>query len=637
MLALPGLALGQIGVKGWPTYGGNAQHTGLSPAKLQGMDRIRWSTPVDLDPQYSGDNLYIHYGSPLATPGNTLVVTVKTGATDGFKVEGRKGYSGSLLWTHVTDYTLPSHNWVPSCGPCLISPTKVVIPGAGGTTFQRTNIDSATGTTTQGCFYGVADYILNKATMDAAVKICTPLTPDSQGNVYFGFVADSNPLGIVSGIAKVAPDGTGTWRAASDASGDASAGRPLYNCAPALNAAETEVYMTFIGSDPVLSGMSTADLSNIHHVKPLDPKTGNPAVSFDDGTSSPTVAPDGDIYFGAFDNPFSYTHLRGYMYRFSSAFVQKDFCGAFGWDDTASIIPRSMVPSYQGSSPYLLMTKYNNYLEGGGAGDNRLAILDPNDFQFEAIDQTNTMKEVLTILGPTADPRGGVVEWCINTAAVDVADKAVLVNSEDGKAYCWDLVTNSVDENIRLTDGRGEAYTPTVIGPDGTAYSINDAQLFAIGNNEVLPESLQMSRGTIGSGGLSSLLYTDSNSVRFDASAQSSLNDFPVQAVVTSTCFNALSGPNSSLKFQIGLSQIVGDLEQRIEMFNYLTSAYELVSLRSGGNNLTKTLVSVANPARFVQSGTKQIKARLSYRSRTFPPVRPTQIRCGLATWTATP
>ena len=38
--------------------------------------------------------------------------------------------------------------------------------------------------------------------------------------------------------------------------------------------------------------------------------------------------------------------------------------GSFGWDDTASIVPTSMVPSYAGTSAYLLMTKYNNY---GGA------------------------------------------------------------------------------------------------------------------------------------------------------------------------------------------------------------------------------------------------------------------------------
>jgi hypothetical protein len=34
---------------------------------------------------------------------------------------------------------------------------------------------------------------------------------------------------------------------------------------------------------------------------------------------------------------------------------------------------------------------------------------------------------------------------------------------------------------ITLSSGIGEAYTPTLIGSDGTAYAINDAILDAIG------------------------------------------------------------------------------------------------------------------------------------------------------------
>jgi hypothetical protein len=74
-----------------------------------------------------------------------------------------------------------------------------------------------------------------------------------------------------------------------------------------------------------------------------------------------------------------------------------------------------------------------------------------------------------------------VREWCINTAAVDPATSSAFVNNEDGKLYRWDLTTGLLADPLTLTAGIGEAYTPTLVGPDGTVYAINDATLFAVG------------------------------------------------------------------------------------------------------------------------------------------------------------
>src|SRR5690349_5030922 len=83
LMVAPVAAMGQIGVKGWEGFASNPQHTALSTVPAQVGQRIRWTTPVDLNPQYSGNDLLIHYGSPLVTRNATVVVTVKTGATDG--------------------------------------------------------------------------------------------------------------------------------------------------------------------------------------------------------------------------------------------------------------------------------------------------------------------------------------------------------------------------------------------------------------------------------------------------------------------------------------------------------------------------------------------------------------------------
>ena len=90
---------------------------------------------------------------------------------------------------------------------------------------------------------------------------------------------------------------------------------------------------------------------------------------------------------------------------------------------------------------------------------------------------------LFSTLGVTPDSGcpGGVREWCINTAAIDPFTKSVMANSEDGNLYRWDLTTNTFTQVVKLSTGIGEAYTPTVIGADGTVYAINNATLFAVG------------------------------------------------------------------------------------------------------------------------------------------------------------
>src|SRR5436190_785039 len=204
------------------------------------------------------------------------------------------------------------------------------------------------------------------------------------------------------------------------------------------------------------------------------------------------VGPDGDLYYEVLGNPGNGS--RGWMLHFSSDLTQTKTPGAFGWDNTPSVVPASMVPSYVGTSSYLIFTKYNNYAGlDGGDGVNRIAVLDPNATMVEPHASSNgllVMKEVLSIVGPTPDPEfpqfpNAVREWCINTAAVDPLTMSVMVNSEDGKLYRWNLSTNTLSETITLSPGIGEAYTPTIIGPDGTVYAINAAILNAVGRQTI--------------------------------------------------------------------------------------------------------------------------------------------------------
>jgi hypothetical protein len=95
---------------------------------------------------------------------------------------------------------------------------------------------------------------------------------------------------------------------------------------------------------------------------------------------------------------------------------------------------------------------------------------------------------VLTVIGakPDEDRRSpalphAVREWCINTAAVNPATRSIFVPNEDGHLYRWDLGSHSLSQAVRLTPGFLEPYVPTIIGPDGTVYTLNGGTLFAIG------------------------------------------------------------------------------------------------------------------------------------------------------------
>ena len=469
----------------WPTHSHDDQHTGISSVASQPLTRIRWHVPVDLAPPQG--EIFIHYGSPLVTAANTVIVPVKT--TTGFRVEGHNGATGKRMWTQATKYQVPGATFLPGIGPTLFG-NQLFVPDFGGRVIVRQTPDQATGTVSRRIFYGRKNYAANPTVYQQNVQINTPLTTDANGNLYFGFlVLGPTPIGLKSGLARIAADGTGTWVSAPSISGDAAVTNVAMSCAPALSNDGNTLYIATTNVNAgygYLVALNSATLAVINKVRLKDPSSNQDALIFDASSAAPTVGPDGDVYFGVLENPFPNHNDRGWLLHFNSDLSQKKIPGSFGWDDTASVISASLVPSYTGTSSYLLMTKYNNYAGAGtGDGKNRIAILDPSVTEHDPVlPATLVMKEVLTILGVTPDNNGfpgAVREWCINTAAVDPATKSVIANSEDGKLYRWDLTTNTLSQSIRLTNGIGEAYTPTVIGSDGTVYAINGAILNAVG------------------------------------------------------------------------------------------------------------------------------------------------------------
>lgn len=454
----------------WQGFGNDSTHSAISEIPSQPLQGIRWQTPVADGP---AEDL-IHFGSPVVTAANTVIVPVRRNDTS-YRIEARDGATGALKWAQTSDYVRPTDvTWIPPYQPTLTPANRLYYPGGGGSVIYRDAPD-APGAAVENrvAFYGAYN-----AAYRAGVIINTPLTSDAAGNVYFGYRvvnAAAAPPGLQSGLARVTPSGAGTWVPAGSLASNATS--VAQNCAPALSPDGKTVY---VGTNN--SRLAAVDSTTLGHKADVTLL----GSVFSNSTASPTVGPDGDVYYGVIGGPGSTSAVKGTMLHYSADLSQVKPYGGFGWDTTPSIVPRSMVPSYTGPSSYLMMTKYNDYAGfGTGTGINKIAVLDPND----VMPGTSIMKEVLTVAGVTKDniPNfpNAVREWCINTAAVDPLTHSVLANSEDGSLYRWDLWTNTLTEAVKLTPGVGEAYTPTIIGADGAVYAINEGKLFSVG---IVPE-----------------------------------------------------------------------------------------------------------------------------------------------------
>ncbi|HVM62029.1 MAG TPA: hypothetical protein VMV72_14300 [Verrucomicrobiae bacterium] len=574
----------------WCDYARDAQHSAVSAVPSDPLGYIRWQTPVDLDPQYSGDELLIHYGSPLITASNTVLVPVKTGASGGFRIEAHAGTNGTLMWMQSTDYVLPPHNWTPSFSGTLTPKSRLCFPGGGGTVYYCDTPDTnGSPVIGQVAFYGLTNYTANTNAYLANVFIDTPITSDTNGTIFFGFqVTGSTPLSLTSGVARIDSNGTGIWISARAAANDSGIIKVAQNCAPALSADGNTLYIAVnsgngdFGNYGYLLALNSTTLAPLAKVRLKDVLSpSNDASVPDDGTASPTIGTDGDVYYGVLENPAGENHYRGWLLHFDSSLTTNKTPGAFGWDDTASIVSTSLVASYHGSSSYLLMTKYNNYADAGGNGSNKIAVLDPNATEIDPVSGATVMNEVLTVLGPTPNPPlAGVREWCINSAAVDPFTKSILANNEDGNLYRWDLTSNTLTQAVTLTSGIGEAYTPTLIGVDGTVYAVNNATLYAIG-----PAVVSISATTSNAykfGGIPGLFTVSRlGSTSDDLTVNCAITGAASNGVDYSFIANAVTIPAGSSSAAITISPIddgivVGDVAATLTLSN--SAAYSVGS-----------------------------------------------------------
>jgi len=199
----------------------------------------------------------------------------------------------------------------------------------------------------------------------------------------------------------------------------------------------------------------------------VEPATNDlPAGTVSDlSTSSPVVAPDGSVLYGALT---LYNGSRGHLFHFdkNGAFLN---AFDFGWDTTPAVWPHN--------GTYSVILKENTY----SSGPYYITQLDAN-LNVEWRFQNTTAEECERLPDGTRScrpARPGGFEWCINAPAVDVHGN-VYANSEDGSLYVI-AQGGQLLHQFFLRLALGAAYTPLSIGFDGKIYTMNDGRMFVVG------------------------------------------------------------------------------------------------------------------------------------------------------------
>jgi hypothetical protein len=210
----------------------------------------------------------------------------------------------------------------------------------------------------------------------------------------------------------------------------------------------------------------------------------------DDSSSSPTVAPDGSVFYGAYTR---YNYAQGHLMKFSSTGA---YLGAyrFGWDITPGI--------YSHDSTYSVVIKDNQYGEiGSYCNDEAICPSDRTAANSGGYPEAYFVAQLTSTLGVewrfqntntlscTRNPDGSITcvetnpnsfEWCVNAPVID-SNGVVYANSEDGNLFAINQ-GGTLKQKIFQQLALGAAYTPASMGGDGKIYSQNAGHLFVVGN-----------------------------------------------------------------------------------------------------------------------------------------------------------
>jgi len=186
--------------------------------------------------------------------------------------------------------------------------------------------------------------------------------------------------------------------------------------------------------------------------------------------------------------------------------------------------------------------------------------------------------------------------------------EADVVNVFGPESYA-DVITNV--ERIMI---RHDADPPSEGGdPIQAQLGIDNVTAIAL-TETILPNQFTVTRGALVGGSLNDLFFSDDSYVNVEARRATELAAASVEIVVEGT--SPIQSP-TLLQFTLEAATSGSPVRQRIELFNYQSNIWEQVDERDGPFADTTVVVTIlSNASRFVQPGTRQVRARIGYHDR---------------------
>ena len=458
-----------------------------------------------------------------------------------------------------------------------------------------------------------------------------------------------------------------------------------YNTGEALGSFDA---LNFIQCTPAIGPNGTVFITTVQdsgstrpgRVFAIDPNTMDWIWSFVTGyvkvndweSCSPNIGPDGDVVVGS---------TIGRVWRLNGA------TGAVVWQapvgECRYTIPFSRDDTMVYASNGTAMTALN-YADGsvawsvnfasrlgapGVASDGTIVVgsvfgtvygLDPTDgstrWTFTALDQ------VLTAPGFSADGiayvtsldhrlyalrvSDGVRMWSYTTSVEICTAPSV---GHDGRIYVGNITGDLYSilpsgECIWQVHVCNEVRGPLSVGPDGSVYvgftgdPGEPGGLLIVHQDEelkILPDSFWLFRGVLADGGLGHLFDSDDCWMTVLPGITLNQSERQVQLIVVGT---ASTETPSELRFRVEAHAEINNIGQWIELWNYDTNSYEQVDfmIATTVDSIVEIIITV-DPQRFIEPGTMEMKAKVSYKEAGIVLQFPWLISFDMTAWVIVP